>query len=468
MILWTASVPGSDNAGGGKFFIAPMKTNFLKTVILKNKRRRAPGVVAWSSLVCFILLALTQGAAQPKTPKRITALQLGDAAEGARVTIVSDSALGDYEAFRRGDRFYVKIPLADFTSIPPSFRADGFEDVQVQKVGDSLLISFRLQPGATAHVDQRTNRLDVIFSAPNRALRNRLANGTNRTLPSDRGPDAAGPMPPGAMPAYSRGTTSYGAGEVYGVTEGRNPRLPFNPSANGNRGTGNQFGNQASNQPGSQAGSQSTSRSTFGGTASKSPSPFPSPLGSPSSILSPSNSTGIPPATGATPASSGSYQPAVSASPAGSAVASGTSSWRNRRDAAMKWMSANRLATLLGALILLALIIYLVMALGRRRKNQAKAKRLKAPKVQPKIQPSEPLVQPTVRSHVEPSHSPAVNPQPREYSTARPNVSPSTSPSAPAAAVASVPDRNWVRSKSSVNSPGAASSEEQEREVFEL
>jgi len=30
------------------------------------------------------------------------------------VTIVSDSALNDYEAFRRGDRFYVKIPQAEF------------------------------------------------------------------------------------------------------------------------------------------------------------------------------------------------------------------------------------------------------------------------------------------------------------------------------------------------------------------
>lgn len=79
------------------------------------------------------------------------------------MTVVSDSALNDYEAFRRGDRFYVKIPLADFSSALPQLRADGFEDVQVQRVGDNVVVSFKLQPGATARVEQRSNRLDVIF-----------------------------------------------------------------------------------------------------------------------------------------------------------------------------------------------------------------------------------------------------------------------------------------------------------------
>ncbi len=428
---------------GEKSFIAPMKINFLKTVVGENKRR---GVVILSSLVCLILLAFTPGASQLKTQKRITALQLGDAAEGARVTIVSDSALNDYEAFRRGDRFYVKIPLAGFTSIPPSFRADGFEDVQVQKVGDSLLVSFRLQPGASARVDQRSNRLDVIFSAPNRALRNGMANGSSVGLPrntSDRGADAAGPMPPGTAMAFPRGATTYGAGETYGVREGQNPRLPFNPSA-------------PSANAGRSAGNQSA-----GSTAIKSPSP----VTSPSSILSPSPSTTFPPVTSATPAvptaTSAGSQPALSASPA---ISSSASSWKVRGDAAMRWMSANRLATLLGALLLLALIFYLLLAIGRRRKKQAKAKRLKAPKVQPKIQPA-------VEPQIEPIHAAVSNSQPEEFSSTRPSTS-SSAPSASSSAVASAQDRTWVLTKPSIISPtagpGEASSEEQEREVFEL
>lgn len=425
-----------------------MKINFLRTVVSENKRR---GVVILASMVCLILLSFTPGASQLKTQKRITALQLGDAAEGARVTIVSDSALNDYEAFRSGDRFYVKIPLASFTSIPPSFRADGFEDVQVQKVGDSLLVSFRLQPGASARVDQRSNRLDVIFSAPNRALRNSMANGSSvgasrNTI--DRGRDAAGPMPPGTATAFPRGATTYGSGETYGVREAQNPRLPFNPSANANRSARSQLANQ------------STPQSTFGNAATKRTSPLPSAFASPSSVLSPSTSSSLPPVTSASPATSGSYQPAPGASPAGPVVSSGASSWRVRSDAAMKWMSANRLATLLGALILLALIVYLLLAFGRRRKDQAKAKRLKAPKVQPKVQPA-------VQPEIEPGPS-AVSSQPRDFSSARPIAS----PSAPSGAVASPQSRPWVLTKPSTGSPTAgpaqASSEEQEREVFEL
>ena len=425
-----------------------MKIDFLKTVNLRNKRR---GVVVLSFLVCTILITSASAAAQLiKAQKRITALQLGDAAEGARVTIVSDSALNDYEAFRRGDRFYVRIPLADFASIPPSFRADGFEDVQVQKVGDGLLVSFGLQAGASARVDQRWNQLDVIFSAPNRTLRNNMATRSSRLTQSSRNPDVAGPMPPGT--AFSPSGTSYGSGQVYGVREGgvreggvregRNSRLPLGPLANTSRG-----GNNSSVNP-----------STFGSSAIKSASPFPSPLASPSSVLSPSSS--FPSSTTATPATSGTYQPTFSATPSGPVVSSGTSSWKARSDAAMKWMFANRLATLLAALILLALIVYLVLALGRRRKNQAKAKRLQAPKVQPKILPTS--------ESEEPSYSPLANSQPREFPSGRPSAQPSAS----SAAAASAPDRSWVRTRPSISSPiaspGDASSEEQEREVFEL
>lgn len=426
-----------------------MKIDFLKTVNGKTKRR---GAVILSLLGCLILIAFTTAAAQLKTQRHVTALQLGDAAEGARVTIVSDSALNDYEAFRRGDRFYVRIPLADFASIPPSFRADGFEDIQVQKVGDGLLVSFGLQVGASARVDQRWNRLDVIFSAPNRTLRNNLANGSTRLTSSSRNADTAGPMPPGTATTFSPSGTTYGSGEVYGVREGRNTRLPLGPLANPNRGAINRSANSSPANP-----------SAFGSSPIKSASPFPSPFASPSSILSPSSSTSLPPATSATPATSGSYQPTFSPSPAGSTASAGTSSWKARSDAAMKWMSANRLATLLAALILLALIVYLVLVLGRRRKNQAKAKRLNAPKVQPKVLPTSPAE--------EPSYSPSANAQPREFSGPRPNSSPSAQPGASAGAVAAAPDRGWIR-QPSTNSPtagpGAASSEEQEREVFEL
>src|SRR6185436_4665745 len=162
-----------------------MKINFLKNLVNRNRTRCSLALLA--SLIS-IWFALTPGAAQSKLQKRITSLQIGEGAEGARVTVVSDSLLNDYEAFRRGDRFYVRIPLADFTAGKPVFRGDGFDDVQVQKVGESVVVSFKLQPGASARVDQHSNRLDVIFSAPNRIARtSRASSGSTRPafIPTD-------------------------------------------------------------------------------------------------------------------------------------------------------------------------------------------------------------------------------------------------------------------------------------------
>src|SRR6266545_3312036 len=150
-----------------------MKNKFLKSVDLESKQRCS---IVLLSLVCSLWFAVMPVAAQSPNQKRITVLQPGAAAEGSRLTIVSDSALNDYEAFRRGDHFYVKIPLAESTSELPRCCGEGFKDVKVKRVGDSLVVSFRLQPGATARVDQRSNQLDVIFSAPNRTLRDNTAN----------------------------------------------------------------------------------------------------------------------------------------------------------------------------------------------------------------------------------------------------------------------------------------------------
>ena len=186
-----------------------MKVNLLKLVASKNRRRASVMLLASLFVISF---ALISGMAQLKNPKRVTAIQVGQGAEGARVTIVSDAPLNDYEAFRRGDRFYVKIPLADFSAGQPNFHGDGFEDIQVQRVGDSVVVSFKLQPGASARVDQRSNRLDVIFSAPDRLAHNNASSSKRATAGSATGSVAvksaanpqprndAGPMPPSSPP----------------------------------------------------------------------------------------------------------------------------------------------------------------------------------------------------------------------------------------------------------------------------
>jgi HEAT repeat protein len=95
----------------------------------------------------------------------VTTLHSRDSQEGSRVAISSDQSLNNYEAYRRGDHFYVKIPAADVPR-PEAVRGRGFGDVKAQRSGDSTVLSFRLQPGAKAHVEQRANKLDVVVTVP--------------------------------------------------------------------------------------------------------------------------------------------------------------------------------------------------------------------------------------------------------------------------------------------------------------
>jgi len=379
-----------------------MKSKLFKSVNLEKKRRSS---VAFLFFVCLTLVFSV--AAQVRDNKRITAIQLGGAAEGSRVTVVSDSSLNDYEAFRRGDRFYVKIPTADLSAAVPHFRADGFEDVQVQKVGDSQIVSFKLQPGATARVDQRGNRLDVVFSAANKTS---LTAGN----PSgDRERDAAGPMPSDS--AASRVRTVNGRDGSIGLGD---PRSQTYPNANSNKTGDNQV-------------------TTNVATAPASPSSSPS-------ILSP-GSTSYQPLSASTPIAQSSSRPANSS--AGSIT---SQNWRSRLTAATQWIAANRLATLIGALILLGLIVYLVIVLRRRRETVGKNRQAKTPKVQPRYSPDSGL------EEISDAWTEVKRPQP-DIAAAKPFSRP-----APAVAL----------TKPTIVSPTVGHDEqireEEEREVFEL
>src|SRR5438067_6194 len=114
-------------------------------------------------------------------------LRASDSPDGSRVALSSDQSLNDYEAYRRGDRFYVKIPQSEVPRAE-AVRGRGFADVKAQKTGDSTVVSFRLQPGATAHVEQRGNKLDVVFSVPGGRTLSASYGGSNAR--SNAGPEA--------------------------------------------------------------------------------------------------------------------------------------------------------------------------------------------------------------------------------------------------------------------------------------
>ena len=76
-----------------------------------------------------------------------------------------------------------------------ALRGRGFTDVKAQRSGDYTVISFRLQPGATAHVEQRSNRLYVVITVPGGGPP--VASNSSREVP-----------PPVAVPESNRNSNA--------------------------------------------------------------------------------------------------------------------------------------------------------------------------------------------------------------------------------------------------------------------
>lgn len=419
-----------------------MKTNLSGSTVLRNRWRGGVTLLAFLLIISF---GITEGVAQSrnKNEKRITSLQIGQRAEGSRVTIVADSSMNDYEAFRRGDRFYVRIPLANFIAAQPGFRGDGFEDVQVQKVGDSVVVSFKLQPGATARVDQRSNRLEVIFFSSNRMARNNTVNSipslvspsativTNRTNDAAVVAEANAERPNDGQPTLGRSTQTSTAD-------------PANRAGNN--------GSISSGEPSQVDSSDSAAAPTYSIPTIATPS-----------VTEPSKSLTAP-------------------------LTTRWSNWKARGVTAVQWVSANRLASLPGSFTLLALIGLLAFFVNNRRKNVGKAKRERTPGVQPTYtagleledmlagRASDPVSNVDSVSFVDelatrqPSEQPAA-PAPvvqPDFSGARVARA---SGRAMAAAVVAKPQSQWILTRPPMT-PSMSGvhkvSEAQEREVFEL
>ena len=89
---------------------------------------------------------------QPITPRplpspivpvsqHVATLQSTDSPQGSRVALTSDQSLRDYEAYRRGDRFYVRIPGADIQRAE-AVHGKAFADVRSERTGDTTLVDF--------------------------------------------------------------------------------------------------------------------------------------------------------------------------------------------------------------------------------------------------------------------------------------------------------------------------------------
>ncbi len=139
----------------------------------------------WHNGLCLLLITLMLCALAPAANassgdepprKRVVALRRIETPDGARFTLMSDSVLDDYKSYAEGERLFVLVPRASLSSTRGELaHGRGFADLRVEQHEDGLVISFRLQTGATVAVNQTFNRLDVIFTTNEPPSRSRLA-----------------------------------------------------------------------------------------------------------------------------------------------------------------------------------------------------------------------------------------------------------------------------------------------------
>jgi hypothetical protein len=117
--------------------------------------------------------AAARGVAPVLSPRerarRVAPLRSAEAPGGARVSVTSDAPLSDYSAYRRGEEFCVLIPRAEAAEVGaarPASGVRGLASTLVEQVGGDVLLTFRMEAGTTARVEQNFNRLDVIFTSP--------------------------------------------------------------------------------------------------------------------------------------------------------------------------------------------------------------------------------------------------------------------------------------------------------------
>lgn len=127
---------------------------------------------------------------QGRSSRRVIVGRGSETSSGSRTTITADDSLNDYSAYRSGDRFVVVLPKSAAGAVAKG-SGKGYSDVQVQQRGDSVVVSYKVQPGAKPRVEQKFNRLDVVFDVKDGAQPTASGQQTATQQPAEnRNPNA--------------------------------------------------------------------------------------------------------------------------------------------------------------------------------------------------------------------------------------------------------------------------------------
>jgi hypothetical protein len=332
----------------------------LELKVSKTRIDWRKAAIALSFSISFCLAPVI---AQLKSPKHINSVWTSNAADGSWVTVTSDASLSDYEAYRRADRFYVKIPMADLPSAKGILPGRGFDDAEIQRYGDAVIFSFHLLPGTTAHVDQKPNRLEIIFTTPGRS-------------PS-AGP-AAGPTPPSSFAENIKARASETRVSVAEAGRAANTWQGHRSTRKNRTSPSTVPGGQGARNA-SSGNDQASARPTPIGAATRS--------GPPSSAASPPSPTSI---SGTSPSTSqsGSTAPSISTSGSPDSMVTPTarqssfanpapvssnreaSNWSDRIHYYKVWAQLNWLPLLIAGLVFVCLVALLSASRRRSKRRQ--------------------------------------------------------------------------------------------------
>jgi hypothetical protein len=275
----------------------------------------------------------TQTNSAPSTGQPpVVSLRMTTSPQGARIIVTSDHFFSGYESYRRSDRFYVKLPAANLPSVA-GMHGRGFTDIKAQREGDGLLLSFRLEPGASAHVEQHGNEIHLVITL----LAATVAG------PNDR---------PNTVPAARVDLTNHAReANQRNTTPGATAKNSPTPAAK-----------SASNQ---------SSQPTAKVSASPKPSPKPSP--SPTKKASPAVSSAATVSAKPTPVN----QPTVAAAQSGTQTQSASGSFKERLRYWSVWARLNWIPLAIAIGVLFIFTLFMI----QRRRARAPLRARKRPQV---------------------------------------------------------------------------------------
>ncbi|HEX8634954.1 MAG TPA: DUF5916 domain-containing protein [Pyrinomonadaceae bacterium] len=162
--------------------------------------------------VVSVATTTTGAPAADARPRRIASLRSRETTEGARVTVMSDAELTNYTTYESGGRFYVRLPQAETgeaaAAVAESLRGRGFEDARVERRGADVLLSFKLEAGATASVKQNFNRLEVRFAQEPQQKTNAGGGANSHATPLPTASPTASPTAASDAPVIAPATTT--------------------------------------------------------------------------------------------------------------------------------------------------------------------------------------------------------------------------------------------------------------------